>query len=123
MDNLNPNMDLIKLKNEAEDHELKESYLTVKKTPDYKIGLGVRALDNSEYYFFIEVVFALCQEEEVFKVSNLKTRLDSFERFEKYGYSLKCEKDNTIICEKNVEENEIEIEIKKICLFMENIDV
>ncbi len=111
----NINIDTSKLRKKANTDELKEAYETLHRSDNYRIGAGVRTNKLEEkMIFFLEVVIPLCKEAGDLKLDDLKAKVDLLEKFEISGYSLRCEKDNTIICERKIAENKVKEEYKRL---------
>ncbi len=100
------------LTEKARSDDLKESFETLKREIDYKIGIGARA-QNNDARLFLEIIVLLCSEGEELDIEGLKERLTVLGGFEDSGYVLRCEKDNSIICEKEIAESEIEREYQE----------
>ena len=109
----NVKIDTSKLREKANTDELKEAYETVDRKDHYRIGTGVRMEKPEQMTFFLEVVIPLCGRDCDLILDGLKRKIALLEKFENSGYSLRCEKDNSIICEKNIAENEVEEEYKR----------
>ncbi len=109
----NLKIDTSKLREKANNDELKEAYETVERMDNYKIGAGARIEKPEQMTFFLEVVIPLCGENGDLEMIGLKTKMALLEKLESSGYSLRCEKDNSIICEKDISESEIEEEYKR----------
>ncbi len=109
----NLKIDTSKLREKANTNELKEAYETVDKKDYYRIGAGARMEKPEQMTFFLEVVIPLCGRDRDFILGELKSKIGLLEKFESFGYSLRCEKDNSIICEKNIPESEVEEEYKR----------
>ncbi len=107
-------IDTPKLKRKVNSTELSEAYETVKRGEHYKIGAGARKREPKEMIFFLEVVVPLCQEDGDLKLEKLKTEVELLEKLNSSGYALRCEKDNSIICEKEVSESEVEKEYEAL---------
>ncbi len=115
-------IDTYKLREEASSDDLNEAYETLCKSEAYKIGAGIRITSPEESVFFLEVVVPLCRADREIVLSELKGKLGVLEMFEASGYTFKCEKDNSIVCEKLVSEDEIESEYNELERSLENID-
>jgi len=109
----NLKIDTSKLREKANYDELKEAYETVDRKDHYRIGAGVRMEKPEQMTFFLEVVIPLCGKDCDLTLNELKSKIALLEKFENSGYSFRCEKDNSIICEKNISESEIEDEYKR----------
>jgi len=110
----NVKIDTSKLRRKADIDELKESYETIHRDGGYRIGAGIRLDKSEQITFFLEGVVPLCGEVGDVKLDEFRSKLKVLETFESFGYTLKCEKDNSVICEKKVLESEIEEEYKKL---------
>jgi len=106
-------LDTNKLKSKASVDDLKEYYETIERRLDYKIGMGTRINKQKGPLFFLEVVISFCEGDGELDIGNLRGKLRMLEEFEKMGYSLRCDKDNFIICEKDVLEADIHEEYNK----------
>jgi len=121
MKEANLKIDTSKLMRKADVDELKEAYETIHRDGCYRIGAGVR-LDNSEQIiFFLEGVVPLCGEEGEVKLDELRSKLKVLETFESFGYTLRCEKDNSVICEKKVLESQLEEEYERLEEILQNL--
>lgn len=115
-------IDTTELRLKASSDDLKEAYETVFKGEDYRIGAGVRVSQPEETKFFLEVIVPLCREDRELNIPELRSKLDLLEKFENFGYTLRCEKDNSIICEKMVREDDLESEYEELESFLEGIN-
>lgn len=106
------------LEKKAKEHELSESFETLKKSDEYKVGIGVRIPKPSITSYFLEIVLPICEEGETLDISKLKKRIDLFEKLEELDYKFKCEKDNSVICEKKIGENNLKEELEHISFLM-----
>jgi len=109
----NLKIDTSKLREKANAKDLKEAYETIDRKDNYRIGAGVRMGKPEQLSFFLEVVIPLFSSDCDITLDDLKSKINLLENFENCGYSLRCEKDNSIICEKDIPESEIEEEYKR----------
>ncbi|MFW6304613.1 MAG: hypothetical protein ACOC1V_02420 [Candidatus Saliniplasma sp.] len=114
-------VDTSKLIEKAKGDDLKESYEVILKKKDYRIGVGARVDESQENTFFIEVVVPISSGEGELNMDRMKRRVDLLEKFEEYDYRMKCEKDNSVVCEKNVSEEGIEKEYQRLTCFLDKL--
>ncbi len=110
----NVKIDTSKLRKKVNAGELKEAYETVDRKDHYRIGAGARMEKPEQMTFFLEGVISLCEEDGDVRLEGLRSKMGILETFESFGYTLKCEKDNSVICEKKVLESEIEEECERL---------
>ncbi len=113
MKEANLKIDTSKLREKANKDELKEAYEPVDRKDQYRIGAGARMEKPEQMTFFLEIVIPLFSRDCDLRLEELRSKINLLEKFEKSGYSLRCEKDNSIICEKNIAENEVEKEYRR----------
>lgn len=119
---INSRIDTSRLKKKANVTGLGEVYETLERSKEYRVGAGIRAVSSKKPKFFLEAVISLCREESGVEIEKLRSKLDIFEEFQKSGYSLRCESDNTVICEKSIKESELEEEYLNVKKILKNSD-
>ncbi len=106
-------IDTKRLRKKAMLEDFLESYETIIRKKDYKVGAGVRISDPKESLFFLEIVAPLCEEGERLNIKRLRRRLDVLEKIEGEGYTIRCDKD-FIVCEKSIPEIDLEKEYMRL---------
>ena len=118
---INSRIDTSRLKKKANVTELGEAYETLERSKEYRVGAGIRTNRSEKVHFFLEIVIPLCDEDSRFDIGRLRSKLGVLEDFEDVGYSLRCEKDNSVICEKCIREDELEDEYKDLIELIEEL--
>jgi hypothetical protein len=83
---------------EAKSSEHKESYKTLEKTTDYRIGVGVR-LSTKSPSFFLEVIVYQHSIKGHFNLSELTQRLPLLKKLQERGYLINCQDEASIVLE------------------------
>ncbi len=106
-------LDTDKLKSKARRGDLKEYYETIERELDYKIGIGTRMNKSKGPIFFLEVIISFCEGDGKLDIGRVREKLNVIEEFEGMRYYVRCDKDNFIVCEKEVIEADILDEYNK----------
>ncbi len=114
-------IDTQRLKSKAKLDDIKESYETIEQALNYKIGVGTRMDQQKDNLFFLEVVISLCEYDDDLEIESLRGKLGVLKGFEKLGYTVRMEEDNSIICEKDVLEANIYEEYKKSKIILDDL--
>ncbi len=87
---------------QAKISEHKEAYQPVNKTVNYRLGIGARLplLPNQPPTFFVEVIINMCPACGKVDLAFLERALICLKTLEQNGYTLTCQDDNSILCEK-----------------------
>jgi hypothetical protein len=101
--------DLLK---QAKASEHKEAYQIMNKTANYRVGVGARLplSPTQTSSFFIEIIVNLCPACSKVDLVFLEKALTCLKELQKNGYSLTCQDDNCISCEKLVQKENIDYE-------------
>jgi len=118
---MNHEIETEKLKEKAMSDELRESYMTLDRESNYKLGVGVRTDETKSPLFFIEVVVSFGDVGDELDIEKQKRRLALLERLKGSDYHLTSEKDNSVVCEKNIEEEKVEHEYKELKKILEQL--
>jgi hypothetical protein len=87
---------------EAEASEHGEAYVTLTRSSNYRIGVGVRISSSDTPSFFIEIIIYLCLGSVRADLSLLQKSLSCLKRLQARKYSISYQNDNCIICEKTL---------------------
>ncbi len=85
---------------EAKNAEHKEAYRTLEKNQNYRIGIGVRLTLLNTPSFFIEILLYLCPNSNNVNLKTLEKNLTCLKTLQTRNYTLTCQDDNCISCEK-----------------------
>ncbi|MBC7091557.1 MAG: hypothetical protein H5T50_06575 [Nitrososphaeria archaeon] len=91
----------------------KEAYKILDKKTNYMIGIGAKNITSKKSYFFIEVIVSLCSKSGKLDLEIIKTYLNCLEELFTRNYTLACQDDNTILCDKTVDEEVVRLILKK----------
>ncbi|XHH08930.1 MAG: hypothetical protein ACFCUE_15405 [Candidatus Bathyarchaeia archaeon] len=114
----NQKIDTNNLQKMAQASEDKEAYQLIAKTGRYRIGVGARLPQHAQTpVFFIEIVVNMCPACSKVDLSFLGKALNVLRSLEQNGYTLTCQDDNSILCEKLTSEKTLqnELEAAKEC--------
>jgi hypothetical protein len=102
--------DLLK---QAKASEHKEAYQIISKTANYRVGIGARlpSAPTQTSTFFIEIIVNLCPVCSTVDLVFLERALTCLKALQEKGYSLTCQDDNSILCEKLVSQQNLQAEI------------
>jgi len=96
----NKPLDTKTLLKEAKNAEHKEAYRTLEKNQNYRIGIGVRLTPLNTPSFFIEILLYLCPNSTNVNLKTIEKNLTCLKALQKRNYTLTCQDDNCISCEK-----------------------
>jgi len=96
----NKPLDTKTLLKEAKNAEHKEAYRTLEKNQNYRIGIGVRLTPPNTPSFFIEILLYLCPNSTNVNLKTIEKNLTCLKALQKRNYTLTCQDDNCISCEK-----------------------
>jgi len=85
---------------EAKNIEHKEAYRTLDKNENFRIGIGVRLTPPNAPSFFIEILIYLCPNSTNVNLKTLEKNLTCLKTMQTRNYTLTCQDDNCISCEK-----------------------
>ena len=110
--------DLLK---QAKASQHNEAYRIMNKTVNYRVGIGARLTlaPTQTPSFFIEIIINLCPACNKVDLVFLEKALTCLKALQKSGYSLTCQDDNDISCEKLVPIENIDGEYKAASIMME----
>jgi hypothetical protein len=101
------------LKKMAEASEDKEAYQLIAKNERYRVGAGARlTMPSHAVTFFVEIVVNLCPACSKVDLGFLERALKVLKLLGQNGYTLTCQDDNSILCEKLSSEKTLEGEIE-----------
>ncbi len=111
----NAQFDLEELLEETKGSEHRETYHTLEKTINYRIGVGVRLNPRDPPHFFVEILLYLAPNGERVDVNYLKKSVSALKWLQNRHCSMVFQDGNCISCEKQVSperlQNECEIDI------------
>ncbi len=97
----NSKVDTNNLKKMAQASEDKEAYQLIAKTERYRVGVGARLPQPAQtLIFFVEILLTLCPTCTKADLTFLQHALNILNVLEQNGYTLTCQDDNSILCEK-----------------------
>ena len=96
----NPKVETRNLQKMAEASEDKEAYQLMAKTQHYRVGVGARLPATQTPVFFVEIVVNMCPACTKVDLTFLQHALNSLNVLEQNGYTLTCQDDYSILCEK-----------------------
>jgi hypothetical protein len=92
---------------EAEKSGHNEFYKLLERDESYRIGVGVELAPSGQYLIFIEIVVNLCSEPSEVNLSKLERNLLFLRDLEAKGYSMSCQEDAFIFCQKIVKPSDL----------------
>jgi hypothetical protein len=98
----NKPLDTKTLLEEAKNAEHKEAYRTLEKNQHYRIGIGVRLTPPNTPSFFIEILLYLCPNSTNVNLKTLEKNLTCLKTLRTRNYTLTCQDDNCVSCEKTI---------------------
>ncbi len=84
----------------AKASEHREAYQTLEKNPNFRIGVGVRLAAPNTPSFFIEILLSLCPDSTNVNLATLEKNVTCLKALHARNYTLTCQDDNCISCEK-----------------------
>lgn len=114
-------LDTETLLEEAKNAEHKEAYQTLDKNQNYRIGIGVRLTPFNTPSFFIEILLYLCPNSNNVNLKTLEKHVTCLKKLQTRNYTLTCQDDNCISCEKTTPAQNITKEYKTIKALMATI--
>lgn len=96
----------------------KETYKILDKKANYMIGIGAKNITSKTTIFFIEIILNLCPKSGKLDLKVLEECLVCLQKLYAQNYSLTCQDDKTIICDKTIPRNRLEEEYKNIRSFL-----
>ncbi len=105
----------------AQASEDKEAYQLVTKTEQYRVGVGTRLPQPGQApLFFVEIVLNMCPACTKVNLDFLQHALTILKMLEQKGYTLTCQDDNSILCEKTATEKTLQSELETAKELIEN---
>ncbi len=103
--------DLLK---QAKASEHKEAYQLMSKTANYRVGIGARlpSVPAQPPTFFVEIIINMCPACSKVDLAFLERALTCLKTLQQNGYSLTCQDDNSILCEKLASEQSLKAEFE-----------
>ena len=98
---------------EAAASEHQESYQTLEKTPNYRIGVGARLTHPNLPSFFVEVLIYLCPNHSNAYLTTLENSLTCLKELKAGKYALTCQ-DNCVSCETTLPAHKLSEEYGKV---------
>ncbi len=98
----------------AKNSEHKESFIVLKKTQHYRIGVGVRLELPNHFSFFLEILIYLCTENSQVDLPLLETKLAFLNKLHEREYVLSCQNDSSIFGEITVPAENLDLEYEII---------
>ncbi|MCW4004924.1 MAG: hypothetical protein NWE95_13540 [Candidatus Bathyarchaeota archaeon] len=110
--------------NVAKASEHKEAYQPITKTVKCRVGVGARLSSPSAQQptFFVEVIINMCPACSKVDIVFLERALACLKKLEQNGYTLTCQDDNTILCEKVASEKALQKELKVACITVKKLE-
>ena len=105
----------------AKNSEHKESFIVLKKTQHYRIGVGVRLELPNHFSFFLEVLIYLCSDNSQVDLPLLENKLVFLKELQEQKYALSCQNDSSIFGEITVPAENLETEYETIKLLGKNL--
>lgn len=95
---------------QAEASEHKEAYQNIYKTEHNRVGVGVRLLSTTAPTptFFIEIIINMCPTCTKANLQYMQKALDCLKKLEENSYTLTCQEDNNILCEKTIKQKDLQ---------------
>jgi hypothetical protein len=103
-------LDAKMLLEEAKASEHKEAYRTLDKNQSFRIGIGVRLNSPSASSFFVEILIFLCPNLSIANLEALERSLTCLKELQARNYSLICQDDSCISCEKTAPVQNLAVE-------------
>ncbi len=85
------------------------------------IGIGAKNMTLKAPTFFIEIILNLCPKSGKLDLKVIEKCLVCLQKLYAQNYSLTCQDDNTIICDKTIPRNRLEEEYKNVKSFLNKI--
>jgi len=108
----------------AKASEHKEAYQPIAKTGKYRVGIGARLplSPTQPPTFFVEVIVNMCPACTKVNITFLEKALACLKTLEQNGYTLTCQDDNSILCEKLASEKTLQTELKAASKAVEELE-
>jgi len=99
---------------QAKASEHKEAYQNIYKTEHNRIGVGIRLLsaNYSTPTFFIEIIIKMCPIYTNANLQYMQKALDCLKKLEENSYTLTCQEDNSILCEKTITQKDLQTALR-----------
>jgi hypothetical protein len=109
---------------QAKASEHKEAYQPIAKTGKYRVGIGARLplSPTQPPTFFVEVIVNMCPACTKVNITFLEKALACLKTLEQNGYTLTCQDDNSILCEKLATEKALQTELKAASSAVEKLE-
>jgi len=109
---------------QAKASEHKEAYQPIAKTANYRVGIGARLplSPTQPPTFFVEVIIDMCPACSKVDIAFLEQALACLKTLEQNGYTLTCQDDNSILCEKLATEKTLQTELKAASSAVEKLE-
>lgn len=88
----------------------RESFKVTQSRDTHRIGVGYR---HEEEEFFVEVIIKVCRGDSV-DIDHLNELVQNLRILSSFGYSLRCEDDNSLYAEKIVDKNKVSYELDMV---------
>jgi hypothetical protein len=92
-------LDVKALLKQAQGSEHGETYKTLDRNPNFRIGIGVRLTAPNTTSFFVEIIIYLCPSSSKIDLKVLEKSLACLKELQARNYSLISQDDNCISCE------------------------
>jgi hypothetical protein len=106
----NTALDATTLLKEAEASEHQEAYRTLKKSLNYRIGVGVRFTPSNLPHFFVEILIYLSSDERRVDLQVLEKSLSCLRELQARKFKMAFQDDNCISCELQISEEQLTTE-------------
>jgi hypothetical protein len=109
---------------QAKASEHKEAYQPIAKTGKYRVGIGARLplSPTQPSTFFVEVIVNMCPACTKVDIAFLETALCCLKTLEHNGYTLTCQDDNSILCEKLATEQTLQTELEAASVTVKKLE-
>jgi len=107
-------IDATALQNEAKKSEHRESYMLLERKRNYRAGVGAEIAPSGQPTFFFEILVNLCSDFSMVDLSLLERSLVFLKDLKARGYSMSCQDDNFVSCQKAVTSENLAGEYKTI---------
>jgi hypothetical protein len=88
----------------------KESFQVLAKMRNYRIGVGARLDSSGETCFFLEVLVDPCGNRSSLDLDLMEKSLMVLRELSERGYTLTCEEDGSVSCEKSTAPEKVDFE-------------
>ena len=98
----------------AKTTEAGETYIIFEKYPDIEIRTGIKVSEKKQVSFLIEIIITICNTHQTIDISMIEKQLQFLKIIKRQGYTISCEDNCIIVCEKTVDEDKVTKELHQI---------